>query len=110
MACMHQAEKEAQPEVFNSVFNTAWFTMVTVTTVGYGDISPSTVAGKIIAMMTFIPALAIFAGIIGVLGSSFIKVVEEEIDPNIDPLEEFAKQKRVRQEARKLLEGYKPLE
>jgi len=44
-------------------------------------------------MFTFVTALAIFAGILGVLGSSFFKVMEEEIDPNIDPLEEFHKER-----------------
>lgn len=70
--------------------------MVTVATVGYGDLSPVTPIGRIIAMFTFVTALAIFAGILGVLGSSFFKVMEEEIDPNIDPLEEFHKEKERR--------------
>jgi len=103
MACMHQAEKDAQPEAFDSVFNTAWFTMVTVTTVGYGDMSPVTKAGKLIAMMTFIPSLALFAGIIGVLGSSFVKVIEEEIDPNVDPIQKFKEARQIMRETRKML-------
>ena len=88
-----EVESEAQPDKFVTLFDAAYFTMVTVATVGYGDISPITPLGRIITMFTFVTALAIFAGILGVLGSSFFKVIEEEIDPNIDPLEEFYKEK-----------------
>jgi voltage-gated potassium channel len=88
-----EVESEAQPDKFVTLFDAAYFTMVTVATVGYGDISPITPLGRIITMFTFVTALAIFAGILGVLGSSFFKVMEEEIDPNIDPLEEFHKEK-----------------
>ena len=43
-------------------------------------------------MLTFVTGLAVFAGILGVVGASFYKVMDEEIDPNIDPLEEFRKE------------------
>jgi hypothetical protein len=46
-----------------------------------------------ITMFSFVTALAVFAGILGVLGASFFKVMEEEINPNIDPLEEFKKER-----------------
>ena len=67
--------------------------MVTVATVGYGDITPVTTLGRCITMFTFMTALAIFAGILGVLGASFFKVMEEEIDPSIDPIAEFQKER-----------------
>ena len=43
--------------------------------------------------MPRVAALAIFAGILGVLGASFFKVMEEEIDPSIDPIAEFQKER-----------------
>lgn len=90
---VYETEHPAQPDKFGNLFDAAYFTMVTVATVGYGDISPITVPGRIIVMFTFVTALALFAGILGVLGSSFFKVMEEEIDPNIDPIEEFRKER-----------------
>lgn len=81
-----ETEHAAQPDKFVTLFDAMYFTMVTVATVGYGDLSPITPLGRITAMFTFVTGLAIFAGILGVLGSSFFKVMEEEIDPNIDPL------------------------
>jgi voltage-gated potassium channel Kch len=65
---------------------------VTVATVGYGDIIPVTTSGRSITMFTFVTALAIFAGILGVFGASFYKVMEEELDPDIDPIAEFQKE------------------
>ncbi len=66
--------------------------MVTAATVGYGDITPVTTLGRSITMFTFVTALAIFAGILGVFGASFYKVMEEELDPDIDPIAEFQKE------------------
>jgi voltage-gated potassium channel len=91
-----EVESDAQPDKFSTLFDAAYFTMVTVATVGYGDLSPITTLGRIIAMFTFVTALAIFAGILGVLGSSFFKVMEEEVDPSVDPLEEYKKEKEKR--------------
>lgn len=91
-----EVESTAQPDVFVTLFDAAYFTMVTVATVGYGDLSPITTLGRLITMFTFASALAVFAGILGVLGSSFFKVMEDEIDPNIDPIHEFQKEKERR--------------
>ncbi|MGD6870637.1 ion channel [Sutcliffiella horikoshii] len=52
-----------EPATFPTVFEGLWWTMTTVTTVGYGDVSPETVAGKIFAMFLFIFGI----GLIGVL-------------------------------------------
>lgn len=90
---VYETEHPAQPDKFGNLFDAAYFTMVTVATVGYGDLTPVTILGRIVVMFTFITGLAIFAGIFGVLGSSFFKVMEEEIDPNVDPLEEFRRER-----------------
>lgn len=88
-----ETEHDAQPDKFRNMFDAIYFTMVTVATVGYGDLSPITTLGRLIVMLTFVTGLAVFAGILGVVGASFYKVMDEEIDPNIDPLEEFIKER-----------------
>ncbi|WP_404446564.1 potassium channel family protein [Sutcliffiella horikoshii] len=52
-----------EPDTFPTVFEGLWWTMTTVTTVGYGDVSPATVYGKTFAMFLFIFGI----GLIGVL-------------------------------------------
>lgn len=87
---VHELEKKAQSDAFGDIGNCAWYVLVSATTVGYGDMSPSTHLGKLAASFTLlIPALMIYASIVGVVGAEFVKVVDEERDPTIDPLELF---------------------
>ena len=102
MVAIYEAERHAQPDAFGNLFDTAWFTMVSVSTVGYGDKFPETAIGKIIAMTMFAFALTVFAGIVGVLGNSFSQVLEEEADPDIDPIELFKSQRDLQRKIRKI--------
>lgn len=64
---MHSVEHDAQPEVFRNAFSGLWWAVATLTTVGYGDIYPVTILGRILgALIAFsgIAALAIPTGII----------------------------------------------
>lgn len=64
---MYSAEHDAQPKAFQNAFSGLWWAVATLTTVGYGDIYPITVFGKILgAVIAFsgIAALAIPTGII----------------------------------------------
>lgn len=58
---LYFCEHEAQPNVFTSIPATLWWSVVTLTTVGYGDIFPITVAGKICAAFTAIFGVGVFA-------------------------------------------------
>ena len=55
------AEHEAQPQVFASIPDAMWGAIVTMTTVGYGDITPQTILGRIIAAMTMLTGYSIRA-------------------------------------------------
>lgn len=64
---MYSTEHDAQPEVFRNAFSGLWWAVATLTTVGYGDIYPVTVLGRVLgAFIAFsgIAALAIPTGII----------------------------------------------
>ena len=64
---MHSVEHDAQPEVFKNAFSGLWWAVATLTTVGYGDIYPVTVLGRVLgAVIAFsgIAAVAIPTGII----------------------------------------------
>ncbi len=64
---MYSAEHEAQPEIFRNAFSGLWWAVATLTTVGYGDIYPITVMGRVLGAfiaISGIAALAIPTGII----------------------------------------------
>nr|WP_256555366.1 potassium channel family protein [Paenibacillus mendelii] len=54
-----------EPDTFTSPFVGLWWTMTTLTTVGYGDVSPSTVMGRIYAMVLFIIGIGLIGVVIG---------------------------------------------
>ncbi len=74
-SAMYVAEREAQPEVFGSIPLAAWWAVVTVTTVGYGDAVPITLAGRLIAAVAMICGLVLLALPVGIIASSFADVI-----------------------------------
>ena len=63
-------ENEAQPERFASIFHCMWWAIVTLTTVGYGDIYPITVGGRIFTAIILFLGLGIVAVPTGLLASA----------------------------------------
>ncbi|MBI4574806.1 MAG: ion transporter [Planctomycetes bacterium] len=70
-ALMYYAEHEAQPKAFSSIPAAMWWGIATVTTVGYGDIYPTTPEGKVVAGLVAILGIAMIALPTGVLGAAF---------------------------------------
>ena len=64
-------EHEAQPGQFKSIPHTMWWGIVTLTTVGYGDMSPVTLAGRILAGMTMLIGIGMLAIPTGVIAIGF---------------------------------------
>lgn len=73
---IYLAEHEAQPDKFTDIPTSMWWSIVTLTTVGYGDVFPVTPMGKVFAAMIAILGIGMFALPTGILGASFV----EEID------------------------------
>ncbi|WP_299115399.1 ion transporter [uncultured Winogradskyella sp.] len=69
-------ENEAQPEHFSSIFDSLWWSIVTLTTVGYGDVYPITVGGRVFTFIILLIGLGIVAIPTGIISSSLTKVVE----------------------------------
>lgn len=65
------AENEANTEMFPSIPESFWWAIVTVTTLGYGDVVPVTKVGKIIGAMCAICGVIIIALPVSVIGSNF---------------------------------------
>ncbi len=72
---MYDAEHEAQPEAFSSIPAAMWWGIVTLATVGYGDVYPVTPWGKLIGSIVVILGIGLFALPTGVLASGFAEVL-----------------------------------
>jgi len=75
-------ENQAQPEHFSSIFDSLWWSIVTLTTVGYGDVYPITVGGRIFTFFILMIGLGIVAIPTGIISSSLTKAVEPNSDKN----------------------------
>ena len=103
MFALYEVEGPVQNE-FRDLFTVTWFLEVTATTVGYGDLSPKTPAGKIIVMAFMIAGLAVVMACFSAITGAFDQVFAEEADPTIDPLKSF---KKIREERAKISEADK---
>lgn len=72
---MYNAEHDAQPEAFSSIPAAMWWGIVTLATVGYGDVYPITPWGKFIGSIVVILGIGLFALPTGVLASGFTEVL-----------------------------------
>ncbi len=75
---MYYIEREYQPEVFSSIPSAMWWAVATLTTVGYGDIYPKTVLGKIIGSFIAVVGVGLFALPAGIIASGFISQLQKK--------------------------------
>ncbi|OGQ84477.1 MAG: hypothetical protein A3F90_17040 [Deltaproteobacteria bacterium RIFCSPLOWO2_12_FULL_60_19] len=74
---MFMLEREAQPELFSSIPHTMWWAIVTMASVGYGDIVPITPLGKMFGGMLMILGIAMFAIPAGILATGFANEIRK---------------------------------
>jgi voltage-gated potassium channel len=70
-ALMYLVEHSAQPDVFSSIPETLWWSLITLTTVGYGDVAPITAIGKVIGGFTAIMGVCVVALMTGIVTTAF---------------------------------------
>lgn len=75
---IYEIERVAQPEAFDSYSDAVWWSVVTLTTVGYGDAYPITDLGRIVAGITVVLGLGVFGTFISLIGGAFINTMQEE--------------------------------
>ena len=74
---MYYVENEAQPEVFSSIPSSMWWGIETLTTVGYGDMLPVTLYGRILGGMISVLGIGLFALPAGILSSGLTEHLQK---------------------------------
>jgi voltage-gated potassium channel len=88
---MYFVEFEAHPEAFGSIPDAMWWGVVTLTTVGYGDIYPITPLGKLLGAMLAFLGIGIFALPAGIIAGGFSEELQKrKQEKRAGNLEEFA--------------------
>lgn len=75
---LYWAEGTIQPDKFGSIPRALWWSVVTLTTVGYGDVSPVTPLGKVIAGLVAVAGIGLVALPTGILASGFSEAVQRD--------------------------------
>jgi voltage-gated potassium channel len=74
---MYVLERAAQPQVFASIPHAMWWAIVTIATVGYGDMYPVTPLGRIFGGMVMVIGIAVFAVPAGILATGFASEIRK---------------------------------
>jgi voltage-gated potassium channel len=96
-SAMWLCEHEAQPDNFRSVPQAMWWAIITITTIGYGDVTPVTTAGRIVGGIVAYLGICIFALPVGILGGAFIEEMGRQRDLKLAA--KAAKESEERQES-----------
>ncbi|QEX23495.1 cyclic nucleotide-binding protein [Hypericibacter adhaerens] len=72
---MYLLERNAQPQLFDSIPHTLWWAIVTMASVGYGDMVPATAAGRVFGGIIMLLGIAIFAVPTGILATGFAQEI-----------------------------------
>jgi len=86
---MYNVESEAQPEKFQNAFSGLWWAVATFTTVGYGDIFPVTVIGKILSGIIAILGIGLVAVPTGIISAGFIEQFESSKKEDAKDIKSF---------------------
>lgn len=77
---MYSVEHVAQPERFGNIGESLWWAVVTMTTVGYGDVTPVTTAGRILASVIMLLGVGVVALPAGILAARFAEELQARRD------------------------------
>jgi voltage-gated potassium channel len=75
---IYYCENQAQPDAFASVFHSLWWAFVTMTTVGYGDVVPITLGGRLFTCLFVLISLGVVSAPAGMLASALMKARQME--------------------------------
>ena len=82
--CMYSVEHEAQPEAFANAFSGIWWSMSTIFTIGYGDVSPVTTLGRFLGIIISFLGVGVVAIPTGIISAGFVERYTE-MQSSTDP-------------------------
>lgn len=88
---MFYAEHDTQPEAFPNVLGCLWWAVVTMTTIGYGDVYPITLIGKIVGSIMALLGIGLVAMPTGIISAGFLEKVNEKKEKKLAIAEEKRK-------------------
>ena len=108
-ALMYATEHKAQPIAFSSIPESMWWSLITLTTVGYGDVAPITPFGKVIGAITAFMGVCTVALLTGIIASAFASQlsrkkniftaeIKQAVDDGIITEDEYQKIEQLRQQ------------
>ncbi|ACL15560.1 potassium channel family protein [Methanosphaerula palustris] len=75
---MYSVEHDVQPDKFPSIIGTMWWAMATLTTIGYGDVTPITPLGKLLSGCIAVLGIALFGLPAGIFASGFMEEIQRK--------------------------------
>ena len=75
---MYNIEHDAQPEVFKNALSGLWWAIVTLTTVGYGDIYPVTPVGEMLGAVIALLGIGLVAVPTGIISAGFMETMDKD--------------------------------
>ena len=73
-----EVEHEAQPDVYSNIFDSVWWAVISLTSVGYGDVFPVTIAGRLLTLAMVLTGMGIVAVPTALLASALSRVPNHE--------------------------------
>ena len=89
---LYWAEGAQQPEAFGSIPRAMWWSIITLTTVGYGDVSPVTTLGKFLAAIVALGGIGLVAMPTGIVAAAFSDAMQNHREAKAKAAAETAKE------------------
>ncbi len=83
---LYMTEGNIQPDEFGSIPRALWWSVITLTTVGYGDAAPITPLGKVFASMVALSGIALVAMPTGIIAAAFSEAMQRRRDQRIEEM------------------------
>ena len=77
---IYEVEHEAQPDVYRNIFDSVWWAVISLTSVGYGDVYPVTIAGRMLTLAMVLTGMGIVAVPTALLASALSRVTSSEAE------------------------------